>query len=189
MESHILRIVLVLELLFSIACKAQPGKDRLRVPQEYVDSGQKVYDGFEFMFAQLSEYVNINEYFTQANMDSVRKAVVADYINHSELNPLAREALMKGNVSSEAAVHSPDVQKLIDEVTSIIKAYNPKKKVETLADELGNINQKATETLSETDASIIYSVTSTTYFSTIYWITNFQKWQKLNESIAKKTHK
>ena len=189
MKSHILKIVLVVGLLFSLTCKAQSGKERLQVPQEYADNGQKVFDGFEYMFSKLSEYVRSNEYFTQANIDSVRKSVVADYINHSELNPLAQETLIKGNTSSKEAVHQPDVQKLIEEVTSVIKAYDPKKEVVTLADQLGNINRKAAETLSETDASIIYSVTSTTYFSTIYWITNFQKWQKLNESISKKIRK
>jgi len=189
MKSYILIIVLVVGLMFSLACKAQPGKDRLKIPQEYVDNSQKVYDGFEFMFAQLSEYVSSNEYFTQDDIDSVRKTVVADYINHSELNPLARETFITEDTSPEAATYQPLVQKLIDEATLVIKAYNPKIGMVKLADQLGLINLKAAETLSETDASIIYSVTSTTYFSTIYWTKNFQKWQKLNESIAEKIRK
>lgn len=58
-----------------------------------------------------------------------------------------------------------------------------------LAVKLGKINRKAAQTLSETDAAIIYSATSMAYYAAKYWQTSSQDWKELREYIAVKVRK
>ena len=170
-------------LLSSFFCNSQPGKDRLRVPSEYAENGQKIYDSYEYLYNKILEYVTNNEYVTKTGIDSVRQTSLAEYIN---LNPQTRETL-SGNNSLDTIILQPQVKKLFDEVSSVIKSYNPNRSPESLADQLGKINKRASDTLSEKDATKVFSVTCTSYYSTIYWIINAQKWQKLGDIMKQKT--
>jgi len=64
-------------LLLTFVCHAQPAKEKmqekLQVSQEFMDVGQKLFEGFDFMFENVSEYVHNNEHITKAGMDSVRQ--------------------------------------------------------------------------------------------------------------------
>ena len=175
-------IAAVVGLLLSSLCHAQKEMDRLQAPPEYTEVGQKLYEGFEFMFAQVSKYARSNAHITKAGMDSVRQDAMKKYF---ELYPQVQEALSEK--SSSEAIVQPQVQKLMDEALSVIN--QPNKKLETLADQLGKINQKAAQTLSEEEAAIIYSTTCVAYYSTKYWTTSFPKWEKLKETVAKKNRK
>ena len=172
---------IVVGLLFSLKCHAQMYQEKLHVPPEYSAVGQMVYKSYEHMYTELEKYVQNNKRISKNDVDSVTQASIAEYY---ELNPQVKEAMSK-NSSAEATVQ-PDVQELLNAVVSVIKTFNPRKGIETLADELGKINQKATETLSTEDAEKIYSVTSVTYYSTIYWALSDKKWKKLRATIAEK---
>ena len=170
-------------ILLPFICHTQPGIDRLQVPSEYAENGQKIYDSYEYLYNKILEYVTNNEYVTKTGIDSVRQISLTEYIN---LNPQTRETL-SGNNSSDTIILQPQVKKLLDEVSSVIKAYNPKRSPEKLADLLGKINKRASDTLSKTDAVKVFTVTCTSYYSTIYWIINAQKWQQLGEIMKQKT--
>jgi len=66
-----------------------------------------------------------------------------------------KDALL-GKSSTETSVQ-PQTQKLLDETLSVIKSFNPQKGIGSLLDQLGKINRKATETLSEKDADAVHA--------------------------------
>ncbi|MDR2425512.1 MAG: hypothetical protein LBD59_12490 [Prevotellaceae bacterium] len=166
-------------LFFILTVNAQSEIDRLHLPAEYAEVGQKVYEGYKLMFAKISDYVHKNEHITKAGIDSVRQAALAEY---AEVNPQTKDALLGKNPDNAV---NPKVQKLLEEVFSAIKA----KSLTDIANKLGKINQKAAKTLPETEAVIVYAVTCTSYYSAKYWQTSFSEWQELGEYIKLKALK
>jgi hypothetical protein len=166
--------------------------NNLHIPQELDGMGQKVYDGFEYMYSKVSEYVKVVDKVSKADMDSVCRVAILDYNEKvlGENDSILKRFLMNTNVNGSDATKdskfNSEQQTLIEEIGSVVKKYNPKKGLPKLANELGDINQKAAKTLSDTDATAVYAVSITTYYSTKYWLTNAQKWQALGEEVKKK---
>jgi hypothetical protein len=181
----VLKIILLTSagLLFAPTVNAQQEIDRLHVPAKYVESGQKVYEGYKQMFAEISEYIHKNEHITKTGIDSVQQAAFSEYFG---ANSQMQDILLGKNLEND----NPKVQKLLKEVFPfVIKAYKPNKDLTDIADKLGKINRKAAQTLSETDADIIYTATCTIYYTAKYWQTSISEWKELSEYIKIKTEK
>ncbi len=88
-------------------------------------------------------------------------------------NPLKDNVSLK---SSGTEVSNPAVQQLLDEAMAVLRQKFKKDKLSQLKAQLDMLNQKAAETLSESDASIVYCATSTGYSSYQYWMKNYRKW-------------
>jgi hypothetical protein len=176
----------------SITIYAQQEDSALQLPQELDGMGQKVYGSFEYMYSRTSEYVKVADKVSKADMDSVTRVAILEFsekvfgTNDSVLKKMLLGSSIGGGIAKDSIRRNPEQQVLIDEIMSAVKVFKPKDGLSKLADNLGKVNQKATKTLSETDAMPVYAASMTTYYSTKYWMSNFSKWQTLTAEAKKK---
>jgi hypothetical protein len=189
-----LALIGIVCLSLNITSCAQQEDSALHLPQELDGIGQKMYGSFEYIYSRVSEYVKVADEISKADMDSVIRVAMSEYIpktfgvNDSIFGKILSGSSIGGGggTAKDSIRWKPEQQVLMDEIMSVIKKFNPKKGLSKLADELGKVNQKAVKTLSETDAIPIYAVSTMTYYSTKYWSSNFSKWQALTAEAKKK---
>jgi hypothetical protein len=176
-------------------CTAQDGS--LNVPQEYEKVGQKMSDGFEYMLTRMSEYVKAADKVSKADIDSVSRVAMVEFSEKaftgeefSGMDSLLKKMLLNDNNGSgvQDSIRNPEQQALIAEIMSVAQKFNPKDGLSKLANDLGEINRKAAKTLSEADATAVYAVSTTGYYSAKYWtdMKNVRKWQAIGKKIKKK---
>jgi coenzyme F420-reducing hydrogenase alpha subunit len=192
----VLFILFIINLFMGVTSYAQENtyaqeNNSLRISQELDGMGQKVYEGFEYTFSRVSEYVKVTDIISKADMDSVNRVAVLEFSEKAfgENDSILKNYILgnnRGDSTTKNIARTPEQQALMDEILSVIKKFNPKDGLSKLADKLGKINQKAAKTLSETDATVIHIVSITTYYSTKYWLNNGLKWQELGEEVKKK---
>jgi hypothetical protein len=184
-------LLLIISLLLGITSYAQQENSSLHLPQELEGMGQKIHDAFEYMYSRTSEYVKVTDKVSKADMDSISRVAVMEYTEKAfaEHDSIFKNFLFGSNTGggiTNDPKFNPEQQVLIDDIKSVIMKYKPKDGLPKLAEKLGEINQKATKTLSDTDAIVVYAVSMTTYYSTKYWLNNMPKWQALGEEVKKK---
>lgn len=163
--------------------------EELDIPEEYNDVGKLHNEGLEYIFEEIKAqgiaYTNNprlkNRPFLE-NKDEFVKQATLDFCNqhkklskHSDIFTQALKAVPSLK-SSGVKGSSPMMQKLFDEITSVLSQEFKKNELSRLKIQLDVINQKAASTLSDEDAAVIYCTTSTGYNSYHYWIKNHKKW-------------
>ncbi|MCE5204771.1 MAG: hypothetical protein LLF80_01505 [Porphyromonadaceae bacterium] len=163
--------------------------ESLDIPEEYNEVGVLHNEGLEYIFAEIRaegiEYAKNprlkNRPFME-NKDEFIKQATLDFCNQHEKirehSNIFTHALKDTPSLKSSGVDnfSPAVQQMLDEMTSVLKQEFKKNELPQLKARLEAINQKATTTLTESDAAIIYCATSTGYSSYHYWMNNYKKW-------------
>ncbi|MDR1090520.1 MAG: hypothetical protein LBL79_05535 [Prevotella sp.] len=89
------------------------------------------------------------------------------------LNSAWKKPLIKSN---DAILRGSDIKELLEELETVIAKGEGDKNLTDFQRDLEVINQKAKNSLSETDAVAIYAATSTAFSSYRYWKENHVKW-------------
>lgn len=162
---------------------------KLDIPEEYNEVGKLHNEGLEYIFEEIKaqgiEYTKnprLKGSSFMENKDEFVKQATLDFCNQQEKlrkNIDVCKSTLKNSISlksSDTEDFSPAVQQLLDEMTSVLGREFKGNDLSRLKEQLDVINRKAVETLSETDAAVIYCATSTGYSSYQYWIDNYKKW-------------
>jgi hypothetical protein len=98
------------------------------------------------------------------------------------------EAYLSGNptASPDAQPSTLKLQVLLGETQAAIKNFNTRTGFKKLELQIGEINRKAAETLSEAEKDKVYAVSVTSYYSVRYWIENGLKWKEFGEYVKTK---
>jgi hypothetical protein len=161
----------------------------LEIPEEYVEVGKLHNEGLDYIFeeikAQAIEYsknpqLKSNTLIT--NYDDFLKQKTLQFCKQNEklnknidvCNDVVAKLSLK--LKSDAIIYVSEVQTLLDEATEVLRQEFKTGKISQLKARLDVINKKAAETLSETDAALIFCATSTGYHSYQYWTQNYKKW-------------
>jgi AraC-like DNA-binding protein len=179
--------------VFAQGCSSDFDSDvtikNLDIPKEYNEVGILHNEGLEYIFEELKAYGI--EYmknprlksrpFMENNDEFIKQATLNFCNQHEKLRKygdILTHVLkdIPSLKSSSEEKNSPSVQQLLDKIATVFNQEFKEKELSRLKEQLDVINQQAAQTLSETDASIIYCATSTGYHSYQYWMNNYKKW-------------
>jgi hypothetical protein len=136
------------------------------------------------MFNRIEEYVKISGNISKEGVDSVRHATTFKFAGrHPEV-----KAYLSGNptASPDAQPSTLKLQVLLGETQAAIKNFNTRTGFKKLELQIGEINRKAAETLSEAEKDKVCAVSVTSYYSVRYWIENGLKWKEFGEYVKTK---
>ncbi|MDR1339737.1 MAG: hypothetical protein LBK58_06780 [Prevotellaceae bacterium] len=159
--------------------------------ESYSQIGVKHNEGLEGFFNDVKNLhtvriksgnkVNLNK----TDYQSLAKQSVIDFCAKNEnfntsaqlceesLNNAWKKPLTKSN---DAILRNSDIKELLEELETVIAKGGGDKNLTDFQRDLEVINQKAKNSLSETDAVAIYAATSTAFSSYQYWKENHVKW-------------
>jgi hypothetical protein len=167
---------------------------KLEIPEEFNEVGILHNEGLEYIYEEIKtqaiEYTKnpkLKSDVFMANYDEFLKQTTIKFCkqnNKLNKNIDACEhvvAKLPLKLKSEAINYDPAIQSLLNEINvvfskNLTEDRKEEEEIALLKIQLDVINRKATETLSETDAAIIFCATSTGYHSYQYWTKNYQKW-------------
>jgi hypothetical protein len=167
----------------------------LNTPEQYIEVGKLHNQGLEFIFQELKA-----QSITSTRSGGVQKLAVREdpheFIKQATLKFCEQEKSLSKRATTCKQVlehttssltratgsvdpgtdYSPALQRLLDEMNEVLHQSFQKEELSQLKALLDGINNKAAETLSETEAAALYCATSTGYSSYQYWMENHKKW-------------
>jgi hypothetical protein len=161
----------------------------LEIPEEFNEVGILHNEGLEYIFeeikAQAIEYTKNPKLkgntFLENREEFIKQATLKFCKQNKKLSKnidICTQVITTSSLrlKSEAINYDPAIQSLLDEAIVVLSKDFKIEEITQLKTQLDRINKKAAETLSETDAAIIFCATSTGYHSYQYWLKNHRKW-------------
>jgi hypothetical protein len=172
-------------IVFLLVCVSYAQQGNLQVSKQYEDLVTTTYKGNEYVFSKLDEYLKNAESIKRTDIDSVIRSATVEFagIEFASDSLIANVFIGKTN---PATTENPKLQALMNEIQSVIKKHNPRKGLDQLKNQLGKINKKATETLSETEVNLVHATSATVLGSFEYWSENSEKWKNALEAAKSK---
>ncbi len=193
--------VAVINLSFSLqSCEDTMEEDidsyKLNIPEEYNEVGKLHNEGLDYVFQAIrsshientntsnlqtkSANIDYNEIVTKATLNfcKTNKALKESFAVCEVSVVNAQEQLKSIQLKSSEGVtnFSSEQRELLDEIKEALKIEYSNQNLKKLKEDLNQINLKASQYLTETEAAAIYCATSTAYCTYQYWHKNYKKW-------------
>lgn len=143
--------------------------ERMHIPIEYMSISDQFYEGMDSVYEKMK---NAD--------DSVRQHGNCFQKIQPELNEFfkSKGAELPVHIyNPQAQVSDPDVKSCLDRLRNV--KPTSVKSFDSFIDTLGVINLEAKANLTESQMQIVYSASCVKFASTVYWMTNIQKWLEL----------